>query len=300
MIACFPRMGDIRMIALDMDGTTLLPDHVTVPPLTSRMLAECTARGIVVVPATGRAVSLIEPVAAQLGSPRVAVSANGARVCELGSGAADLMPRPRIGADTALALQDEALSRGLPLEVYHGGKSYYRADMFARITRVFPPVFQRYLREHSEVVPDYTPVLAAGDVEKVSILGMDEAQRTEVRAALDAYPDITVVSSDLMNCEISARGVSKASGLASLADQLGIRPAEVLACGDSGNDLAMLTWAGCSVAMGNAAVEAIRSAQWVCPANVDDGVGQVLSRMLEGGDLTGVLTPAAEAVGRSR
>lgn len=79
-----------------------------------------------------------------------------------------------------------------------------------------------------------------------------------------------------------------------------IRPAEVLACGDSGNDLAMLTWAGCSVAMGNAAVEAIRSAQWVCPANVDDGVGQVLSRMLEGGDLTGVLTPAAEAVGRSR
>ena len=52
--------------------------------------------------------------------------------------------------------------------------------------------------------------------------------------------------------EISAAGVTKATTLALLCDELGIRAEEVVAFGDMPNDLAMLAWAGTSYAMANA------------------------------------------------
>ena len=49
-----------------------------------------------------------------------------------------------------------------------------------------------------------------------------------------------------------ALGVSKASAIKILADKYGIANEEILAIGDSDNDLQMITSVGCGVAMGNA------------------------------------------------
>jgi hydroxymethylpyrimidine pyrophosphatase-like HAD family hydrolase len=52
--------------------------------------------------------------------------------------------------------------------------------------------------------------------------------------------------------EVAARGVSKASGIATLTNALGISSGAVMACGDMPNDLPMLAWAGRSVAPSSA------------------------------------------------
>ena len=78
--------------------------------------------------------------------------------------------------------------------------------------------------------------------------------------------------------EISAAGITKASGLAILAEKHGVAAADVVAFGDMPNDLPMLAWAGCSVAMGNAHDDVLAVADEVTSTNDEDGVAQVLER----------------------
>ena len=81
--------------------------------------------------------------------------------------------------------------------------------------------------------------------------------------------------------EISAMGVSKASGLARLCRRLHIDPEDVIAFGDMPNDLPMLAWAGHAVAVANAHPQVIAAADEVTAANDESGVAQVLERLFE-------------------
>ena len=81
--------------------------------------------------------------------------------------------------------------------------------------------------------------------------------------------------------EISALGVTKATTLALLTDELGIEPADVLAFGDMPNDLPMLAWAGTSYAMANAHASVLAAVDHVAPSNDEDGVAQVLAGVFD-------------------
>jgi hydroxymethylpyrimidine pyrophosphatase-like HAD family hydrolase len=80
--------------------------------------------------------------------------------------------------------------------------------------------------------------------------------------------------------EMSAIGVSKASTLAQLVADRGIRAEDVVAFGDMPNDVPMLRWAGRGYAMQDGHPEAIAAADETAPACRDDGVAQVLERLL--------------------
>ncbi|MQY26588.1 HAD family hydrolase [Nocardia aurantia] len=76
----------------------------------------------------------------------------------------------------------------------------------------------------------------------------------------------------------SKHGVSKGWALERLREQLGIPHAATLAVGDGYNDLEMLSWAGHSVAMGNAVDAAKAVADEIAPDVTADGVATVLER----------------------
>jgi len=78
--------------------------------------------------------------------------------------------------------------------------------------------------------------------------------------------------------DLSPVGVSKASGLALVADKLGVAQADVLAIGDGRNDIEMLRWAGRGVAMGQAIEEVKEAADAVTETVYDDGVVIELER----------------------
>jgi HAD superfamily hydrolase (TIGR01484 family) len=78
--------------------------------------------------------------------------------------------------------------------------------------------------------------------------------------------------------DLAPAGVSKASGLEYVADELGIDAADVLAIGDGRNDIEMLRWAGRGVAMGQA-IDVVQDAADAVTADVaNDGVATELSR----------------------
>ncbi len=97
--------------------------------------------------------------------------------------------------------------------------------------------------------------------------------------AAEAVGDRAVItwSSTSSLLEISAAGVTKATTLALLCDDLGVESADVIAFGDMPNDLAMLTWAGTSYAMADAHPTVVEAAAYVAPGHDDDGVARVLA-----------------------
>jgi len=78
--------------------------------------------------------------------------------------------------------------------------------------------------------------------------------------------------------DIAPEGVSKASALADIAGELGVRRQDVLAIGDGRNDIEMLSWAGRGVAMGQAPLEVQEAADDVTETVENDGVAVELAR----------------------
>ena len=88
-----------------------------------------------------------------------------------------------------------------------------------------------------------------------------------------AYPD---------NLEVMAPGCGKGAAAKWLAEYLGVELSECMAFGDNTNDLDMLEAVGWPVAMENAVDELKTMAKIVAPDSAEDGVAQIIDRVLKG------------------
>ncbi|MCL6632804.1 MAG: Cof-type HAD-IIB family hydrolase [Alicyclobacillus herbarius] len=84
------------------------------------------------------------------------------------------------------------------------------------------------------------------------------------------------------NIEVNPYGVTKASGLTTVCRELGIRPEEVVVMGDSLNDIPMMRWAGLGIAMGNAQPQVQAEADFVTGVCEAHGVAQAIEHLLAG------------------
>jgi Cof subfamily protein (haloacid dehalogenase superfamily) len=81
--------------------------------------------------------------------------------------------------------------------------------------------------------------------------------------------------------EFASPEVTKASGLAFLAEHLGFSQERTVAFGDGENDVELLEWTAYGVAVANAHDRVLAVADFVCPAVTDEGVAQVIEAFLE-------------------
>jgi Cof subfamily protein (haloacid dehalogenase superfamily) len=105
----------------------------------------------------------------------------------------------------------------------------------------------------------------------------DDALREEVLKQIAGISDFEISNSSLTNLEINALGINKAKGIMTVCERLGISMDEVIAMGDSLNDMAMIEAAGCGIAMGNAQEAVKEAADWVTDTNVNNGVAKAIS-----------------------
>ena len=257
-----------RLVASDLDGTLLRSD-LSVAPRTRDVLGRVEEAGALFVMVTGRPPRWMAPVADQTDHRGLAVCANGAIVYDLHT--ERVVRDMRIDVDAALevvrALRAEV--PGIAFAVEKGLAGFGREQSY--VARFDNP--ELVVGPVEELVRDGGAVKLLARAEGV---GSDELLST-ARGVLGDLCECTHSSGDGL-LEISAAGVSKASGLASLADEWGIDAAEVVAFGDMPNDLPMLAWAGHSVGMGNAHPDVIAAVDEVTGSNDEDGVAQVLER----------------------
>ncbi len=127
---------------------------------------------------------------------------------------------------------------------------------------------------------DLKETLRSGvDVFKYIIMDDDPDKIKRIRRELEPL-DLEVSSSLSNNIEITAAGINKGSGLIQLLKFLGIGSDEVIAMGDSENDISMLKTAGLGVAMGNGRNDVKTISDYVTAIEDDDGVAQALRHFL--------------------
>ncbi|HET7616468.1 MAG TPA: Cof-type HAD-IIB family hydrolase, partial [Bacillales bacterium] len=111
---------------------------------------------------------------------------------------------------------------------------------------------------------------------KVDVHFFDRKEREAATAIMRSEFPETSITFNGNECEIVAKGVSKAKGLQKLADDLGIRADEIVAVGDSYNDLGMIAGAGLGVAMKNSPDEVKKAADWITRSNNQNGVSYMV------------------------
>jgi Cof subfamily protein (haloacid dehalogenase superfamily) len=268
-----------RLVASDVDGTLLDPTD-QISERTRAAVHRVVAAGVPFVLVTGRPPRWIPPIVEQLGHAGPAVCANGAVLYDAAtdqvSFTVTLDPvQLRNAADVvATALPGAKLAVELPT----GSAAVNGADQF--------------LAE-----PGYThpwPGADAVDAPRDMVLGRpaikllvrqsnasSDAMAAAVRELLGARSrgqlDVTF-STGYGLLELSPPGVTKGTGLARLASELGVASADVLALGDMPNDLSMLRWAGYGVAMANAHPAVLEAADEITVGNSEDGLALVLER----------------------
>jgi HAD superfamily hydrolase (TIGR01484 family) len=262
-----------RLVATDLDGTLVRSDQ-SISDRTRAVLERVEAAGSVLVLVTGRPPRWMAPVVEATGHRGLAVCANGAIVYDLHT---ERVVRSHLIDAEAAAEVVAALRRDVPGIAFAVEKGPVDGvpGGFGR-EQVYRP---RWDVAEVEVAP-VEELFAAGAVKLLARheqMGSDELLAA-ARQSLGALAEATHSSSDGL-LEISATGISKASGLASLADDHGVGAADVVAFGDMPNDLPMLSWAGHAVAVENAHAEVKAAADEVTATNDDDGVALVLERL---------------------
>lgn len=262
----------MRLVASDLDGTIVRADG-TVSRRTLSALSACEAAGVAVLFVTGRPARWMPPIAAATGHHGLAICGNGALVYDLGT---EQVVSTRALTAAAVADATAALRRVLP-------EAVFALETVTGMRREpgFVPTHPSARSAPSGSVPE----LLADDPVVVKLLCRVEGAGADAmlhaaRAVLRGIAEPVHSNSGGSMIEISALGVSKASTLALVAQQRRIDPTDVVAFGDMPNDVPMLRWAGRGYAMADGHEEAIAAADEIAPPCGQDGVAQVLERLL--------------------
>ncbi|MDO5629122.1 MAG: Cof-type HAD-IIB family hydrolase [Mobilicoccus sp.] len=261
---------DVRLVAVDMDGTLLDADG-EVPAGFWPLLEEMTRRGIVLVPASGRQYATLRDVFGDTAAGMGFIAENGTLVAYRGEVlATDTLPR-EIVTDVVATVRELAAHRNLGVVVCGVSSAYIE-----RTDAPFRAEVDTYYHALAEVDDLLT---VEEDVLKCALFDFDDAEHG-VYPHLSRFSDSQVVVSGRHWIDIMNPTVHKGSGLERLTELLGLRREQTVAFGDYLNDLQLLQAAGTSFAMANAHPDIIAVADHVAPSHVEQGVITVLRSLL--------------------
>lgn len=245
-------MTDIRLLALDMDGTTLTNDN-DIADETKKWIHKAARAGVTVMFATGRGLENVEPYRRDLRLESPMVLVNGGEVWK---SPGYLLKRFYLDNEDIQNLQRIASESG----------AWYWGYLEDRIVRK----------------NDWRDEFLNRRWIKFGIQLDDIGTLREITEEIKSWGRIEVTSSAANNIELSSKGVSKESGVRLVCKELGIQMRDVMAIGDSDNDYCLLKAAGLGVAMGNANDRIKAIADVSTDTNERSGVAKAIQRYIFG------------------
>ena len=277
-----PRLEKIKLIALDLDGTTLTRNGLT--RRTKETLEEAIENGLDVVIATGRPYSALpETVKTIKGLEHIIIS-NGAHIVRPLTG--EFLYSNYVEREAILRVRDMLMERNFPVEVFTEGRAYVDRELYEDVKKNGSTYLAaRYIlrtREPVDRIYDFW-FEHADSIENVNIQFEHQEDKAKMKSILEKAEGITLTSSTYHNLEVGGETTSKASALWQLCRMKGLTMENIMAFGDSPNDGTMIREAGIGVAMENATADILDDADITAPSNDDEGVAYTLRMLLLGG-----------------
>ena len=270
-------MADIRIVALDLDGT-LLDSGKNLSAANRDALVAAAERGIHIVPTTGRFFGGMPESVRELPFVRYAITVNGAQVYDRETDTA--IVREELPLGTALAVMRYLDGFDVIYDCYQDNWGRMTASMQERAADYAPDAhYLKMIRELRKPYPDLKAHLEelGRDVQKIMLFARDVEVRERIAGGLkERFPELAVSASTWNNLELNSANAHKGLALKRFAEHLGLGLENCMAFGDGANDLTMVRMAGVGVAMSNACPEVLAAADRVTLSNDEDGVAAVL------------------------
>lgn len=267
-------MSDIRLIALDLDGT-LFNAEKEVTAANRQAILEAKKKDVKVVITTGRPLAAIGNLLDHLGllsDDDYSITFNGGLVQK---NTGQVLSKKCLSLDEIQQIQSTLEPLALPVDILSDDLVYSLASQ----------------GKHSDY-PQANPLLSFREILSLDQLPIDRDYNKIVTVCdqdyldqrLDQLPKHLYQQFDAFKSreiifEIMPKGVNKAAGLEILCQRLGISRQQVMALGDEANDVSMLKWAGLGLAMANATPLAQAAADIVIKySNENSGVARAISQ----------------------
>jgi Cof subfamily protein (haloacid dehalogenase superfamily) len=281
----------IKALAVDLDGTMLLPEAV-LGERTQKCIKNLISGGMQIIIATGRAIEASEKYRSALGAQGPMVFFNGAEVADVPSGR--ILYTNLIGLDVADYGVEIARDLGIHYQIYlpagispETGKEDPNQKWEALLIDKYGPEAEYYYK-HTGITPVVKNLKSAAAMPdlKGCIKGMfiaDPSLHDEIRKRMhDRFGErISVIRSYPTFLEVLNNGVSKGEGLKVAMRHRGLKPEEVIAFGDEENDLSMFAAAGFCAAPANARDKIREAADFIYRSNAEEGLAIYLEELFQ-------------------
>ena len=271
---------EIKLIALDLDGTTLNSlGHLT--QVTKEAIEKVIRQNLYVVIATGRAFSTLPEEILKIEGMHYLVTSNGARVFDIKESKTiytNLIGEKEIETIVALLGQYSFM-----IEAFILGQAYIEKEVYDNIEQVgLKKKHTDYVLKTRKPVSNLLAFMLENksEVENININFGIPADKIMMATVLAQLKNVTITSSFDHNLEIGGKTTSKADAISEISRRLGIEKSHIMAFGDSPNDGAMLRGAGFPVAMENGKEQIKEMAKFITSSNDEDGVAFALKKFL--------------------
>jgi HAD superfamily hydrolase (TIGR01484 family) len=240
--------GKYKLIALDMDGTLLTEDK-TVSKENRAAIEAAERAGVKVMFATGRGIQNVESYVLDLQMESPIVTVNGS---EVWAAPGKLHSRQLLDPALVNELHALAVKYDTWFWAYAVGEIFNKDRWIEHIDAMQWLKFGYYYEEAASLLA--------------------------IREKLEAWNTLELTNSHPFNIEVNPKGINKASGIRQVCELLGIDMSQVIAMGDSLNDVSMIREAGLGVAMGNAQDEVKQLADVITVTNEEHGVARIIEQ----------------------
>jgi Cof subfamily protein (haloacid dehalogenase superfamily) len=265
-----PGSPRFKLIAIDCDGT-LLDSDGNLAKGAPQAVKEAIASGIKIALVTGRSRSALGFIFDQLDVNGLFIGSGGAYIGDLSTGEViQQRTLPREEAETLIHL-----CRKWDLILFLDHFDFMLCEKESAATLA-------HKDKHSYIwkkVADLTKELEHLP-EKGLVVGEPEKLQ-EIYRYYQTHPhEVSITFTSPTSMDVLPKGVGKGDALVKLASHFEIPLEQIAVIGDYLNDLEMFQVAGYSIAMGNAPDKVKRAANWVAPANNEDGASHAIRHLL--------------------
>lgn len=284
------RIGEKNMIvAFDLDGT-LLDDQQRIPNSTIQLIQTLQEQGKKIAVATGRSYSACKYYAKMIGADYI-VSCNGALVVDEKEKQV-LFEKP-VPKGTATEILTLLYNHHEKLKIQWDSHNTYYTNNILPFEQEYVDAF---LSQYPEETFDLTVVEGAQafsefakrpdkeeEIYQIFTFSMVKppVEYHQILNKLRDFEEIQYVDFKSNYTDVTHSSVSKGKALDLLAQRNDLSPEKVMAFGDHHNDASMLSYAGISVAMGNADAEIKALAKYVTIENSQNGVEHFLKQFFK-------------------
>lgn len=270
---------DIKLIAIDMDGT-LLDSSNRLTERTRKAIELAKEKDIEVVLATGRVLKSALYYSEMLNLDSYIAACNGAIVVD--NKGKDIFRKP-----ISKEKLEKIMEIGHNMSVYF---HFYNEDTFFTKTYV-KEIVDYYSSSNGkfkgqsidvDIYEKIEDISARANLDVFKFLFIDNNldKLNLLREKLHLVEGISISKSWTNNLEVMEEGISKGRSLEHLCQLMGISLENTMAIGDNENDLSMLSLAGLSVGMGNGAKAVLENVDYVTEDNDHDGVAKAIEKFI--------------------